>query len=111
LISRLTKVNNLLREEISKAIFEELRLPEGVIVTITIVTVSRTLEHASVGVSIFPTSHEKEILKLINQHIYPIQQIINKRLHMRPVPKIMFKLDNQVERIEKIEKILEKVVE
>jgi len=106
---RLDRVNEVVREEVSQALLHELELEEGVLVTVTQVDTSRTLEHTRVWVSVYPDSKAEEILEQMNRQIYGIQQIINKRLHMKSVPKIIFKLDRGGQAVGEVEEIAKKL--
>ena len=106
---RLRKLNDLLRDEVGKTLHEELENDEGVLLTVISATVSPTLEHATIKVSIFPTEQSKKVLEKIEKNIYRIQQTLNKRLTMRPVPKIRFEIDTTEERAHRIEEVLGKI--
>jgi ribosome-binding factor A len=106
---RLTRVNQLIRIEVSKILREEVDAEEALI-TVTKVVSSPTLEHATVFISVFPIEKVGEILGKINHKIYTIQQQLNKKLFMRIVPKLRFEIDLTEERAEKIEKLIEKIV-
>ncbi len=56
-----------------------------------------------------PEGAEKEVFDLLNKNIYDIQQQINKRLNMRPVPRIQFEKEKQTKEAARIEKILEDI--
>lgn len=102
---RLKKLNDLLRDEAGKILKKELELNDA-LVTVVRADISPTLEHATVWISVFPESQEKSVLKEINHEIYSLQQALNKRLAMHPVPKIRFDIDRTEDRANKIEKIL-----
>jgi ribosome-binding factor A len=106
---RLDRVNEVVKEEVSQALLHELDLEEGILVTVTKVDTSRTLEHTKVWISIYPDDKAEEILEQMNKQIYDIQQIVNKRLHMKPVPKIIFKLDKGGHALEEVEEIAKKL--
>ena len=106
---RLLKLNDLLRDETARAIQEELDFEAGIIVTVTRADVSPTLENANIKLSIYPESKSTEVLEAVNKKIYEIQQVLNSRLKMRPVPKIRFELDRSEEKAEKVEKIFDKI--
>lgn len=108
--NRLEKINELLRVEAGKIIQSEIELESGALVTVVRANASPTLEHATIWISIFPRIEEEKILKKINRKIYFLQQILNKRLQMRPVPKIRFDIDRSEERASHIEEIIKKVV-
>lgn len=110
MVERLTKVNELLGKEIAEILKSELDLDVDVFITVTRVSVSRTLEHATVWISVLPDSERDAVLKKISQDIYHIQQMLNSRLVMRKIPKLFFKIDTTEERAEHIEKLLENVV-
>lgn len=103
---RLKKLNDLLRDEVGKILLTELEKEEDTLVTITSTRVSPTLEHATIMISVFPAAKEGTILLKIERKIYHIQQILNRRLEMRPVPKIRFEIDQSEEQANKIEKVL-----
>jgi ribosome-binding factor A len=102
---RLAKLNIFLKEELASILSRESEIMEESFVTVTRVEVSRRLLHASVYLSILDTEPER-ILENLNKNAYHIQQILNKRLRMRPVPKISFLIDAQELRREKVEKHL-----
>ncbi|MFH1509924.1 MAG: 30S ribosome-binding factor RbfA [Candidatus Nealsonbacteria bacterium] len=106
---RVPQVNNLIREELSKIIFREVEFPLGALVTLTRVDTTANLIESRVYISIMPQSKEEEIFKLLNRQIYFIQQILNKRLKMRPIPKIIFTPEKETIRAGKVEELLEKL--
>ncbi len=103
---RLKKLNDLLRDEAGKILKKELEL-NNALVTVVRADISPTLEHATVWISVFPESQEKSALKEINSKIYSLQQMLNKRLVMRPVPKIRFEIDKTEEEAARIEKLID----
>ncbi|MBI2063121.1 MAG: 30S ribosome-binding factor RbfA [Candidatus Yanofskybacteria bacterium] len=103
---RLKKLNDLLRDEVAKILLIELEKDDGILVTVIGADVSPTLEHATIKISIFPTVKENQILEKIKKRIYQIQQLLNKRLTMRPVPKIRFEVDRSEEHANKIDEML-----
>ena len=106
---RLIKIEKLLSVEVAKIIKEEIETQESIVVTIVRAKVSRTLEHATIFISILPEPRTEEIFAKINKQIYFIQQRLNKKLFMHPVPKIRFELDTSEEQAEKITKLIEKL--
>ncbi len=105
---RLKKINDLLRDEVGKILLTEIE--EDALITVTGASISPTLEHATIKISVFPLLKAKEVLEKIKKDIYHIQQSLNKRLIMRPVPKIRFEIDQTEERANRIEELIEKVV-
>ena len=109
MINRIEKVNSLLGKEISKIIQREVILPDGALVTLTRVQTTSNLIEAKVYISVFPEDKFSEAIDSLNKEIYDIQQKINKKLNMRPVPKIKFAKDEVISHAGKIEEILAKV--
>jgi len=105
--SRLKKLNDLLRDEAGKILKKELEFND-VLVTVVRADISPTLEHATIWISVLPESKRETALQKINQKIYNLQQILNERLAMRPVPKIRFEIDKTEEKAARIEKLLQR---
>lgn len=108
LSERIKKLNNHLRDEVGKIIHDEIVLTDNILITVTDADVSPTLEHATIKISVYPKNKEKIVLEKIKEEIYQIQQVLNRRLVMRPVPKIRFEIDTSEERAGRIEEILQK---
>lgn len=106
---RIKKLNDLLRDEVAKILLTELDKDDNVLVTVVGANVSPTLEHATIKISVFPQDKASGILKKIKKQIYAIQQVLNKRLKMRPIPKIRFEIDATENRANQIEEILNKI--
>ncbi|OGN04560.1 MAG: ribosome-binding factor A [Candidatus Yanofskybacteria bacterium RIFCSPHIGHO2_01_FULL_44_17] len=103
---RIKKLNDLLRDEVGQIITHELDKDDGALITVIGADVSPTLENATIRISVFPDDKALVSLKKLKEEVYHIQQLLNKRLVMRPVPKIRFEIDATEERAEKIEKLL-----
>ena len=43
-------------------------------------------------------------MEILRKKVYHIQQILNKKIRMRPVPKIRFEIDQEEFRREQVEK-------
>lgn len=102
---RIEKLNILIKEELSKIIDRELEFDNEEIITITRVAVSPDKHYASVFISLLSPG-PKNLLEKLQKNIYNIQQGLNKRLRMRPVPKISFKIDMEEIKRERVEKSL-----
>lgn len=102
---RIKQVNELIKRELSQIINREIDWPDGVLVTLTSVETSTDLEQARVWVSIFPFEKFKEMMKILKRERGYLQGLLNRRLIMRPLPKIQFLIDRTEEEAEKIEKI------
>lgn len=101
------KLNDLLRDVVAGILESELDVPGTPLVTVMGAEVSPTLEHAVIKISVLPTTKEKDVMAELKRMIYDIQQQVNQRLVMCPVPKIRFEIDETEEKAARIEKLLE----
>ncbi len=108
---RAKRFNELIKEELGKILFDFLDVKPGILVTITRVNTALDLFTTAVFVSIYPDNEAKEIFYKMTRLVYQIQQILNKKLKVRPVPKIIWKHDKNPEEASKVESILKKVKE
>ena len=103
---RISKVNKLIKREVGKIILTEADFPRDIILTITKVETSKDLRHADVFISILPVDKEAEIMELLKEEIYFIQQKLNKKLYMKPLPRIKFVIDKSGENVSRIEELI-----
>lgn len=101
---RVERINQLLREEITRIIDREVETDDA-LVTVTRVAASPDALHATVFFSVLGAA-PKDVLALLNKNVYDIQQMLNRRLRMRPVPKIRFAPDEEEANRERVEKSL-----
>lgn len=106
---RREKINDLIRNEVGKILHRELDLDFDALVTVTRAVVSEDLNHVRIYISAFPSKFGQETLENVNKNIHFFQQLLNKRLKMRPVPKMFFVLDETEEEAAKVEGLIEKV--
>ena len=106
---RAQRFNKLIKKELGKIIFNFLDTKPGVLVTITQVLTNSNLFTSDIYISVYPSSEVKEILDKLNRSIYQIQQLLNRKLEVRPVPKIIFKFDKNPEEASEIEQIIEDI--
>lgn len=101
------RLNNLIQEEVAALLHKELEFGLSVLVTVTRARVSSDTAHAKIFISVLPKNQTNKVLKIVNNNIYHIQQLLNKRLPIRPAPKIDFELDKGIENVENINEIME----
>lgn len=106
---RIQQVNQLIKKELSQIILREFEFPLDVFVTLTRVETSADLKNSNVWISVFPVEMAEKIIDFLNRKIFFLQQKINQRLKMKPIPKIIFLKEEKTEKADRIEKILEKL--
>jgi len=109
--NRIQKVNSLLEREIGKIISREVAFPNNTMVTLTHVQATANLIEARVFVSVLPENKFNQVLKILNSEVASIQQKINKKLNMRPIPRIMFAQDKATSQAGRIEELLSQLKE
>jgi len=135
---RIQRVNALIKREISQLLLREIEFPSDTLLTVTRVETSPDLLESKVFISVIFTPYrpapyakfiksekptaslgggagaepEKEIKKIVdflNRRIYFLQQKINQRLKMKPIPKIKFLEEGKTSEAGRIEEILEQL--
>lgn len=106
MLKRIDKINELIKRQISEIITRELDLKPGVFLTVSRVDTAADFRYTRIFVSVFPEKDSEYALKTIQNEIYSLQGILNKKLRMKPLPRIEFKLDATEIEADKIEKIL-----
>ncbi len=102
---RIEQISILLKEELSRIIDREIEFPGETLVTITKVEVSPDKHYADILCSILG-KQPKEALEILHKNVYNIQKLLNRKMRMRPVPKISFEIDREEIKRERIEKSL-----
>jgi len=103
---RISKVNKLLKQEVGRLILEDVDFPAGMVVTVIKADVSADLHYGDIYVSVMPEPQEEEAISILQENIYGIQQKINKKLFMKPVPMIRFRLDLSGDKADRINEII-----
>ena len=109
-MSRIEKVSEAIKQEVSKIIHDELRDPRLGFITVMQVEVTKDLRIARVFYSVMGSPEQKlkagEALESASGFI---RRLIGERLNLRVTPEVIFKLDNSVdysiEIAEKIERV------
>ncbi|MEK7556452.1 MAG: ribosome-binding factor A, partial [Patescibacteria group bacterium] len=102
---RIPKVNSLIQRTFGEILQREADVPADVLVTVSSVECAPNLQSATIWlyISSFPSTssgqatapgkREEEALEALKGQLYYLQGILNKKLKMRPLPRISLKLD------------------
>lgn len=104
---RIVKLNSLVQTEVATILSRDVEFPRSFFVTVSRAEVADDAESAKVWISVMPATHEAAALKIIKGKIGDIQDILNKRLVMKFVPKLTFVVDSSTERAAQIMQILD----
>jgi ribosome-binding factor A len=104
---RLQRVAEVLRYEISELVRLKIRDPRLGFVTITNVEVSPDLRHAKVFVSSLGTPEEAlKSIKILSRAAGFIRSELFKRVHLRLIPELSFRIDRSIEHSIRISQVL-----
>jgi ribosome-binding factor A len=108
---RIAQINELVRQEINKLFLTEIEFPKNCLVTITQVETSKDLRHARIWLSVIPTTYTKKVLEKLNKNIGHLQFLLNKKLSLKPLPRLNFVIDETEKKASEIEQLLDRIKE
>lgn len=108
--NRLQKINRLILKELSEIFLLETKKMQGVLISVTQVRVTPDLSIAHAYLSFFPSEKGEELFNNINDNTKTIRYELGKRVgqQMRIVPDLVFHLDDSLDYLENIDKLLKK---
>jgi ribosome-binding factor A len=107
--TRQKKVSRLIQKEIADIFLRKGKeYAPGKLISIMKVRVSPDLSFAKIYISIFPSEHHDEILNAIQEHAKKIRFELGSKVRsqLRIVPDIVFHIDDSLDYIDKIDKLL-----
>lgn len=111
---RIEKVNSLIQRLFGEILLEDADMPVDVLVTISAVETTPNLRSATVWLYILPfdsaqgkPGRVEEVFEHIKNQMYDLQGSLNRALSMRPLPRIILKLDHGAEYAERINQRLD----
>ena len=103
---RVEKINSLIRKHIAEILVKDLSLKLGVFLTVSKVDTTPDLRYTRIFLSVFPEKEIRYVEETLKKEAYVLQGALNKKLHMKPLPKLIFQIDMTEAEADKIEKIL-----
>ena len=108
---RSQRVGDLIREEVADIIMYRLKDPRIGFVTVTGAEMTADLKLARVFVSVLKEEERDLTLEILNSSKNFIRTALSKRLRMKFIPEIEFRLDTSIEYGIKIDKLLKEIKE
>jgi ribosome-binding factor A len=102
---RIERVRELIKREIAMIVARDVGIKD-VLLTITRVEISPDVQYADIYITTIPKDATEHALRQLTHHVVSIQQTLNKRLRMRPVPKIRFLIDEGEQEAAQIDEII-----
>ena len=107
---RIEKIQELMKQEISKIILRELKDPRIGFVTVTGVHITRDLSEATAYVSIMGNEKQvKDSWEGLQSSLGYIRREIGHRVRLRITPELKFEIDKSLDYSEQIQKLLNKI--
>jgi len=104
------RVQEALRQEISRFVLEEIKDPRIGFLTITKVELTKDLRYAKVYFSVLGGAKEKALaLKGLNSAKGYIKGMVADRISLRLVPEISFRIDESIEHTKEIYDLLRRI--
>lgn len=111
LTPRQNKVSRLIQKELAEMFQNYARTWfQGSIISVSVVRISPDLSVAKCYLSIFPDDKKTIIMENITSHIKEIRFQLGNRIHnqVRIIPELIFYLDDSLDYLENIERLLKK---
>jgi ribosome-binding factor A len=108
---RSQRVGDLLRKEIADIVIYKLKDPRIGFITVTGVDVTDDIKNAKVYISILKDEDKETTLGILNSAKSFIRSELSKRLRMRFIPGLEFRLDSSIEYGSRIDRLLKEIKE
>ena len=107
--TRQAKISRLLQKELSEIFRQQTAKTHGIIVSVSAVRTTPDLSIAKVYLSVFPSDKSQEMMQSINASAKTVRyELAQKvRFQLRKVPELQFYLDDSLDYLENIDKLLE----
>jgi ribosome-binding factor A len=104
---RSERLNILLREEIADIIMKRVKDPRFGFVTVTEVKLSEDLKIARVYISVLKREEQELALEILDSARGVIRSDVARRVRLKNIPQIEFRIDESIDQGFKIDKLLE----
>lgn len=105
---RMERLEDLLARELAAIFQREVKDPRVRLTTVSSISVSRDLSHATVRVSVLGNEDERKRCVQALEHARGfIRRTLARRVRLRTVPELEFQLDRGAEHSQRISEILE----
>ncbi|KAF0143954.1 MAG: ribosome-binding factor A [Nitrospirae bacterium] len=106
---RSQRVSDLIREEIADIIMNKLKDPRVGFITVTGAKITEDLKLATVYVSVLKPDEKKGTIEILNSAKGFIRAELSKRVRMKFIPSLTFRVDESIEYGDKIERLLKEI--
>lgn len=100
---RINKLNKHIQRTFGEVLQEEAFISPDAFVTIARVDTAPNLKFADIWLYIQPISQAESILAELTDQLYDLQGALNRKLDLKPFPRVVLKIDYGAEYANKIE--------
>lgn len=106
--TRQNKIARLIQKELSEIFLLQTKTMNGILVSVSVVRISPDMSVARVYLSVFPSERSAEIVQNINNNAKSIRYELGTRVRhqLRIIPELKFFVDDSLDYLEKIDKLL-----
>lgn len=108
---RVEQINENIHRELGAIFTREIEFPTDCLATISRISVSDDLRWAQVWISVLPITKRAKVLHLLKKRRGLIQKLLNKRLKMKPIPRLQFFTDFTEEKAQVIETAIDNALQ
>lgn len=108
--TRQAKISRLIQKELSEILRQQTAKTHGILISVSAVRISPDLSIAKAYLSIFPSAKAQEILDNLTRNSKTIRYELGQkvRLQLRKIPELAFYLDDSLDYVENIDRLLNK---
>ncbi|MCH8741397.1 30S ribosome-binding factor RbfA [Patescibacteria group bacterium] len=103
------RINQLIKEEISKILLREVDFPQNTLVTVMRVETSPDLRQAKIFISCIPENNKLKAFRILRKNLSLVQRKIGERLSIKITPKIKFIEEKKAQAVARVEELLEEI--
>ena len=107
---RIARVNKHIQRTFGEILQAEANLPNDVMVTVANVETTKNLKVATIWLSIWPEKQAGRVIKKLKKQLYGLQGSLNRKIRLRPNPRIILSVDHGAQHAENIDRRLEELV-
>lgn len=106
---RTEQVQDVIQKELGAILSRDIEFPTGSFPNIVKVKVAADLKNATVWLGVIPSEARSRVLKTVEANIGSIQKTLNKRLTMKFVPRLLFKIDTSIDKVVRVNELVDKI--
>lgn len=108
-MSRIEKINQLIKTQLSQLINKEMEFPDNTIITITRVKTTPDLKIAKIYLTVLPENFRGSVLEILRKNKKNLYTLLKNRLKTKFTPNLNFLIDEQELYAAEIDKLLDEI--